>query len=58
MTSAECQQLVDLLGHQSAERERRFTAIDRRFTELDRQFTELRPGAAPQTLVICPGSMP
>ncbi len=35
MTSAEYQQLVDFLGRQ-------VTEVDRRFGEMDRQFTELR----------------
>ena len=49
MTSAEYQQLVEFLGRQFTEVDRRFdevghrfTEVDRRFDEVDRRFTELR----------------
>jgi chromosome segregation ATPase len=49
MTSTEYQQLVEFLGRQFTEMDRRFgevsqrfTAIDRRFDEVDHRFTELR----------------
>ena len=42
MTPTEYQQLVELLGQQSTEIDRRFGQMDRRLTEMDRQFVELR----------------
>ena len=42
MTSTEYQQLVEFLGGQFTEIDRRFGQVDRRSDELDLRFTELR----------------
>ena len=41
MSPTEYQQLVEFLGHQFAQVDRRFTEVDRRFTEVDRRLTEM-----------------
>ena len=38
MTSTEYQQLVEFLGHQFTEIDRRFTEVDRRFTQMGHRF--------------------
>ncbi len=42
MTSAEYQQLVEFLGHQFTEIDRRFSEVNGRFDEVDLRFTEQR----------------
>jgi len=44
MTKGEYEQLVEFLGHQFTEIDRRFGEVDRRVDEADLRFTELRHG--------------
>src|ERR687891_442689 len=42
MTPTEYQQLVEFLGHQFTQIDRRFTGVENRFTGMDGRLTELR----------------